>query len=275
MLNVKRNVDRLTSGIWGIGLLVLVLVLLLVFFDPANMVESFRTETQMILAIIIGAATLLAALSFVTVIFSHLGLNDRQQALGLPQGSIRAIIAISLIILFTIMAVYLFDSVGPSFKEITNATNASYWNGSTFIEVPNNGTAYIPLTASQNQLDIADNVVTTVGTLVVALAGFYFGTRAVAVARGAEDRTLSLVSPTEDPYEMGAKGTLDVILKPTPDGESITWAPPEGDESGRLVQIEPNKFQYTRGSPKDKVVLRFKLSRYPDVTADLTINKTT
>ena len=272
-MSKEKTLLKILSGSWGAILVLVILLFFATFFDPANMVESFIIENQMILAIIIGSATLLVVLSFVAVIFSAFGLHDKQQALGLPAGSIRAIIAISLIVLFTIMAVYLFNSVGPKYIEITNAT---YYNGSAFIPVPDNKTAYIPMTASEEQINIADNIVTTVGTLVVALAGFYFGTRAVAVAKGGEDRTLSIVSPTEDPCKMGETGELDIILKPTPYGESVTWAPPEGDEDGKLVQIESNRFKYTRGSsPSEKVVLRFHLSRYPDVTADLTINKIT
>jgi hypothetical protein len=86
--------------------------------------------------------------------FALLGLADPQQALGLPEGSIRAMIALFLIMIFVTFGLYLFRAIASG-----TATN-------------------------QDAVDVAKQLITTVGTLVVAVAGFYFGSRAVQVARG-------------------------------------------------------------------------------------------
>lgn len=261
------------AGLLALFLFMLTLIIVLLVFVPQIGKTEFGIESQMVLAIILGTAVFLSTITFVTTIFSHLRLQNKFQALGLPEGSVRAIIALCLIILFVIMSIYLFNSTGA--QPPRRIENASWYNGTAFVPVPYNGTAYIPREPSDAQIDIAKSLITTVGTLVVALAGFYFGTRAKEVPKEAADRTLVIVSPAEDPYVMpSGKNTVDITVKATPDGESVTWeTPPEGDKDGTLVQIEPNKFRYTKGSaPEDEVILRFKLSRYPDVKAKLTVN---
>ena len=87
-----------------------------------------------------------------------MGLLDANQALGLPAGTIRALIALILILLFAIIGVHLFRMVGALDPAGTNAVSAE-------------GVA------------LAQQLLTTVGTLVVAVSGFYFGT--ASAARGA------------------------------------------------------------------------------------------
>jgi hypothetical protein len=259
----------------GIALFVVFCMLLWQFFGSQVQDPSFGTESRMILSIIIGSATLLTTFALVAVIFSAINLQNRRQALGLPEGSVRAIIAFSLIIIFVIMSVYLFNMVGPRTQEVTDA---KIWNKTLgeFQEIE--GTALIPLEPTEDQKSIANSLITTVGTLVVALAGFYFGTRAVEVAKGVEvaKPTLSITTPDKSPYTMDPteNKTLEITLQPTPEDESITWESPEGDPKGSLVQFEPKKFRYTRGKdPKATVTLKFRLSRYPDVKAELKVTK--
>jgi len=61
-----------------------------------------------------GIILLMLMLTFVAMIFSMLGLTNNQQAMGLPEGSIRAVIALSLIVLFAILSVFLFHNVSTS-----------------------------------------------------------------------------------------------------------------------------------------------------------------
>ena len=53
---------------------------------------------------------LLATLALVAVTFSVAGLSDPSQALGLPEGSVRAAIALSLIVIFSITAIFFYSS---------------------------------------------------------------------------------------------------------------------------------------------------------------------
>lgn len=145
-----------------------------------------------------------------------------------------------------------------------DGTYLTYDNGTVIVYKP-----------SQEKKDFALQTLTTISTLVVAVAGFYFGTRSVEVARGEPARTLTLSSPS-NPYEMSAADKeLLIILKPTPEDESVTWeTPPDGDNKGTLVQIEPNRFKYTPSQDfKGTVTMRFKLSRYPDVKVELKVER--
>lgn len=58
-----------------------------------------------------GVIALILLLTIVAMIFSILGLTNKDQAMGLPEGSIRAVIALSLIVLFAVLSVFLYKSV--------------------------------------------------------------------------------------------------------------------------------------------------------------------
>ena len=51
-----------------------------------------------------GVVVLIFMLATVSMIFSALGLTNKELAMGLPEGSIRAVIALSLIVLFAILS---------------------------------------------------------------------------------------------------------------------------------------------------------------------------
>src|SRR5580704_9374323 len=70
--------------------------------------ENTQSEIQLPLLAIGGVVALLASLTLVAIGLSALGLSDKTQALGLPEGSIRAVIALSLTILFGIITIFLF-----------------------------------------------------------------------------------------------------------------------------------------------------------------------
>lgn len=256
-------------SLWFFSLTLAVTMIVLIGLLASH---QFAIEAGMVSSIILGSTTFLAALTFVAVIFKNLNLTNKTHALGLPEGSIRAIIAICLIILFVIMSIFLFDSLSPKITEIEEGS-LFFYNG-TFINMT--GKAYVPTEATDSQINLANDLITTVGTLVVALAGFYFGTRSVEVARGEIDRHLAIVSPTKSPHEIPASDNdLIIIVKPTPEDEPVTWeTPPEGDKKGTLVQLEPNRFKYTPSDEfKDEATLRFKLSRYPDQKVELKVTK--
>jgi hypothetical protein len=61
-----------------------------------------------------GVVVLILMLTAVAMIFSILDLTNKDQAMGLPEGSIRAVIALSLIVLFAILSVFLYQGVSTS-----------------------------------------------------------------------------------------------------------------------------------------------------------------
>ncbi|HLZ81608.1 MAG TPA: hypothetical protein VKP04_08250 [Ktedonobacteraceae bacterium] len=115
------------------------------------------SEVVLGLVIIFGACTLLYMLYLIAFGFSALNLDDKTQALGLPDGSIRALIALLLIVIWVIIGVFLFSYVGGLFPSVS---------------------------VSADGIKFAQTFYATMSTLVVALAAFYFGTASVKVAQG-------------------------------------------------------------------------------------------
>lgn len=106
-------------------------------------------EIKLPLLVVVSVVGLLGSISLVVIAFGIFRLVDRTQALGLPDGSVRAIIALLLIVLFVTMTVFLVARIsGP--------------------------------TANANVVDVAKQVLTILGTLVTAVSSFYFGSRAAS-----------------------------------------------------------------------------------------------
>jgi hypothetical protein len=181
-------------------------------------------EIQMALVIVGGIATLMTILFVLAAGFSAMKLADNKQALGLPEGSIRAMIALVLIMIFIIFGIYLFRMIGTgSYSYIGNMPTIpppTIANQFTKSERRNDNTydVWIATTMSEDGKRVAQQLITTVGTLVVAVAGFYFGSTAVsgavtAVKGGAAETNPKItdVSPRE-----GTKGQqIDVEITGT------------------------------------------------------------
>lgn len=139
-----------------------------------------------------GVVGLLAMLTVVSVAFSAIGLSNEDYALGLPEGSVRAVIAIGLVVIFVIVSIFLFGEIegdkvisrGIPKDQINSLTgeilSISCEEDDEGVSVCNVVTKVDKTEASQ---DFAKQILTTVSTLVVAVAGFYFGTRAVSTAK--------------------------------------------------------------------------------------------
>src|SRR5437588_150172 len=76
------------------------------------------------LVVIAGVIGLLAVLMMTALAFSSVKLSDPAQALGLPEGSVRAVIALSLIVIFVIIVVFLFGNLGRQINQIEHLTLA-------------------------------------------------------------------------------------------------------------------------------------------------------
>jgi hypothetical protein len=138
--------DNRVTGFYLAGFAILLLVAL---FGLSFAVGFAPTEVKLPIIAIAGVFLLLGALAIVSVAFSLFELSDKTQALGLPEGSIRAVIALSLIVLFAILSVYLYASLTSQKPDSPNT-------------------------------DFAKQLLVLVGTLVTSVASFYFGSRAAA-----------------------------------------------------------------------------------------------
>jgi hypothetical protein len=265
--------------------------------------EVARKDPSVVLTLLViaGVIGLLGVLAIVALAFAVINLSDRNQALGLPQGTVRSVIALSLILIFVIAAMYLYASLTRNgLGEVRTSTGLSEemveaWlsqvddivsidvreeAGETVYDVERKvGDKTESSTLSQDELgallldesvvsitprkeagekvydvqrevgqseaseDFASQLLTTVSTLVVAVAGFYFGTRAVAVARGEAVPSLPVIrsidpdngEQREEPYDITISGKnfespKEIKLVRGSEemkGDNITWSATE------------------------------------------------
>jgi hypothetical protein len=180
---------------WKISLILfaIIIVLLLFFFVEGS---TNAPAIHLSVLLVIGVIALLVALSFTAVIFKSLDLANPNSTLGLPEGSVQAVIALCLILIFIISSLFLYyevsfnevyisrDITQEQINDIPKEEIVSIIRGGTI----DNETLYTVTRSveksSKTGDDIAKQIITTVSTLVVAVAGFYFGTKSVATARG-------------------------------------------------------------------------------------------
>src|ERR1700682_2042077 len=84
----------------GGGLVIFVLVWVVVTFSGANT----NSAVGLSLFVLVGVIVLLIVISLVTFTYSVLGLANPGEALGLPDGSVRSIIALMLLVSFSIIS---------------------------------------------------------------------------------------------------------------------------------------------------------------------------
>jgi len=263
------------------------------FFKP-NALGSANNIVVLPILGILSIAMLVSLLTMLTGILHYFGLDSKEEAFGLPAGSVRGFIALSLLVIFAVVAIYLYGSLGgtPSLASqiLANQNLAKELLSNQTIAnlLTSNQTSTIP--ASQNQVSFANQVLTVVGTLLTTIVGFYFGAKTAQsakapvaggakapvaggakapVAGGAKapvatlDATIGLlvINPS-DSYEL-AKGKKDLIItaETYPNGEAILWGI-DGDPDGSLVQVSPNKFKYTPSKDLKTADLTFTLAKF-------------
>lgn len=173
--------------------------------------SGLGNEFGLPLLAIAGVMALLGSLAVVAVSFSLTSLSDRTQALGLPNGSVRAVIALSLIVLFAILTVYLFSTLheGGPIRTVACLDEAhkaqlvgslrpdqflgamesrASAGGLTCADAAQQPTLFIvyfrdiPDPASE---DFAKQLLVLIGALVTTVSGFYFGSKATSDAQAA------------------------------------------------------------------------------------------
>ena len=231
--------------ILGIAVIVGMLLIEARVLSSANVTLAIGLPVLAVSSVIL----MLGAMSIVSITFAIFGIDDRTQAFGLPDGSIRAVIALSLVVLFGILSVYLYDSMAtghvyrlPADQAAILVSNAPPGQIITDVADPtpsalsavacpavsNGGSCTAAASAASSNApgggpyhtifargpadsasnDFAKQVLTVLGTLVTAIASFYFGSSAVASATsnaagsGPSPRPQS-VSPSKAPSDSG------------------------------------------------------------------------
>jgi len=189
------------------------------------------------LIIITGVVFLLIVLGLLTFVFSLLGLANEGEALGLPSGSVRAVIALMLLVIFAIVAIFLYSDIAasgrvqtirnvkePNLVELRKQLNVILVEEEKLAPAPAATPALPPAAAEKEYTvrylnpasraaeDLAKQLIVLLGTLVTAVSSFYFASSSIAAATKQQDATggpdAKIVTPRE--------------LKPNTAGQPLT-----------------------------------------------------
>ncbi len=155
-------------------------------------------EAALPLVFVAAAVVLILVVCTLTIVLKRLRLTNAEEPMGLPRGSIRAVIALLLILLFFIASMFLFHSTLLGGERTENRTLRGI-DVTRFAAIPTDqiltaaprtagtGTVYdVELypssTSTPTSDDLAKQLVTTLATLVTAVAAFYFGANSVGGA---------------------------------------------------------------------------------------------
>ena len=264
------------------GLIIMVIIEAVAVIMLLIVPELGSDTLRLPLMVLFGIIAFLGALTIAASVLKLYNLANPMEALGLPNGSVRALIALSLILIFALMVIFMANNLRTT-SEYTYPVNSTVIYGDKNYTNPN-GNITILLEPSAAAIDFSKQVLTTVSTLVVALAGFYFGTRSVAQAqKSTEPPEVSLSISPESPASLNLTGKPDedklrIAITTTPENETITYRikdEKEGTDSGKIERSDnPNEFIYSPPANVKsliEVTLRFWMNRYPGDVKELIV----
>ncbi len=205
-------------------------------------VHNAQPAIALPLVLIAGLIALVVALGVLVGTFAIFGLSNPLSSFGLPEGTMQAVIAMMIILIFAVTSLYLHassqtttvTSIGISEAQLAAIPSDQIRGIIATPDKANPGvTTYTVVRAFENRLadDFAKQLLTTLSTLVVAVAGFYFGAKSVETgARTARDLgplTGEASQTTGTPESKAA--TPDAETRPS--GAAVTGSPdePEGE----------------------------------------------
>jgi uncharacterized membrane protein YhaH (DUF805 family) len=208
---------RALAAVAGITVVVLVALVSLLLWLAS---QGGGPESALSLVFVAAAVVLILVLCTLSIVFKRLRLEDAREAMGLPKGSVRAVIALMLILLFFIAAIFLFNSSQRDLKGATRQlvglssvqyatldpgeilSSSSQGSGTDAVFTV---TMLPALSNTASSDDIAKQLITTVGTLVTAVAAFYFGANSVSNALK-EAREGPFIEPDQGGTGAGGQG---------------------------------------------------------------------
>jgi hypothetical protein len=114
----REPVDAFRAA--GVIVMTIVVIFAMVGYGVVklNEVKQLDDAVKLPLLVIAGLVSLIALLAVMAIAFKTVHLANQTQALGLPDGTVRAVIALSLILIFAVVTVYLFS-------DLSNGDNVS------------------------------------------------------------------------------------------------------------------------------------------------------
>jgi len=168
-----------------------------------------------------GVIALLVVIALVAGAYTLFGLADAKEALGMPEGSVRAIIALSLIVLFAILTIYLYSDV--SHPEVCTLAGLSQDALDKFLTSEHGqkviATVSTPLNDGSSAYtvyyqnisaaggDFAKQLLVMIGTLMTSVTSFYFAAKPPLGANGSTSSTVPSPEPTGVSPQEGDRGT--------------------------------------------------------------------
>jgi hypothetical protein len=216
------------------GLLLLVAAAVMWSYGFPTMKEENPNPHYMLLSqiVLVGLALTVVFMAILAIIYSVMGVEDAKQALGLPDGSVRALLAFSLVLIFVCLGAFLFSEVNKNNQPVevktlspvpesqladlkTNFVVASQLakdqsgqvqyeqklggqDGKTpvnDVQHPLYTVTYYPK-GSKDAEDFAKQIFTTLATVFVSVISFYFGssvtTSAAKAVQGGDGKPSAL-----------------------------------------------------------------------------------
>jgi hypothetical protein len=96
----------------GVGLLVLIMGLMIQL--RAFSIFEASEATGLAGIVLIGLALLVILVAALAIIYSVLDIANKDQALGMPEGSVRALLALSLVLVFVLLSAFLHNSLSKA-----------------------------------------------------------------------------------------------------------------------------------------------------------------
>lgn len=197
------RMKRATDGAFGAGLVLIVFPSVALIFGIRDL--SLHPVVGLTVLAIFGIMILFGALALISTVFARLSLSAPGEALALPPGSIRAVIAFSLIVLFAIVSVMLYQSLNQPYavehltadqkeaviKEprnqvlavIVEACKTPQADDPTACDPKNPSyTVHLRLQAGSEGTDLAKQMLVIIATLVTSVTSFYFASRSTETA---------------------------------------------------------------------------------------------
>ncbi len=192
--NKLLNSKIVISIIILLGTFAILTYLIVFLFKSIQSGDPFPQEYSSPILAILGVIISIIILTFVSIVFSLIDQSNKRHALGLPQGSVRALIALCLVTSFIIIAVILFNKLNtPDLGKLEGLSRDQFEriplseivssNVDTLITPAGTDTLYsytveraVGVSAEAN--DFAKQLLTILSTLAIAVSAFYFGSRA-------------------------------------------------------------------------------------------------
>jgi len=168
------------QGVWKFILFVGVFVVFVLLVR--EIVPAFKNDYSLPMLALLGVVTMLGALLIFTTLLNAIGLSDQTQALGLPEGSVRALLALALLGLFAVLASSVLGK--PELRTFTQLSSDDIValirnnpEARDLVQVAEGGGKYtVHFYSPVRQEEFAKQILTLVGTLMTAVISFYFGT---------------------------------------------------------------------------------------------------